>query len=317
MAYLECTPEDLTKTRFALSPMSQAIGALGALGGRVVPGIAQWTARVREPYRRLRAATPVLRALDELMQFTTYVPDFFCVPPEGLETTFEQEVRAVRAITDERALADLRLAYGVRPIDPVLAAPDVAVRVADALALLWDSLLADDWPRLRALLERDVIMRAGRLSVYGWARVFACMDLDMINDGSTIRLGRWPGSVHRLGGVGLVLIPNVFGMTCLYLDPPRSYGSTYQALGAAALWESPAPAPALAELLGRGRATVLQALDGPATTTQLVAQLSMTLGGVGDHLGVLRRAGLVTRARSGRWVLYSRTPMGDALIGPQ
>jgi DNA-binding transcriptional ArsR family regulator len=52
----------------------------------------------------------------------------------------------------------------------------------------------------------------------------------------------------------------------------------------------------------------------PASTSQLVAQLSMTLGGVGDHLAVLRRAGLVSRTRSGRSVLYSRTALGDALI---
>jgi DNA-binding transcriptional ArsR family regulator len=57
------------------------------------------------------------------------------------------------------------------------------------------------------------------------------------------------------------------------------------------------------------------ALAEPASTTQLARGNGLAVGALGDHLAVLRDAGLVDRARSGRSVLYRRTPLGDALAG--
>ena len=71
----------------------------------------------------------------------------------------------------------------------------------------------------------------------------------------------------------------------------------------------------LARLLGPTRAAILTALDEPATTTQLVAALHLSVGGVGDHLAALRAAGVVgLGAGTGRSVLYTRTSVGDALV---
>ncbi|WP_241998759.1 MULTISPECIES: helix-turn-helix transcriptional regulator [Kribbella] len=54
-------------------------------------------------------------------------------------------------------------------------------------------------------------------------------------------------------------------------------------------------------------------VEGPASTSQLVAVLGLGLGTVGDHLEVLRDAGAVGRTRTGRSVLYHRTELGDLL----
>ncbi|MDR3084504.1 MAG: helix-turn-helix domain-containing protein [Streptomyces sp.] len=65
--------------------------------------------------------------------------------------------------------------------------------------------------------------------------------------------------------------------------------------------------------MGRTRALLLLELAAPASTTQLARSLDLAPGAVGDHLTVLRRAGLLDRARTGRSVLYRRTALGDAL----
>ena len=94
----------------------------------------------------------------------------------------------------------------------------------------------------------------------------------------------------------------------------------YPARGVSALWEQPGrpgSGTALQRLLGGSRAAILLALEDPASTTQLAGTLGQSLGGIGDHLAVLREAGLVARARSGRSVLYRRTPVGDALAAAE
>ena len=91
-----------------------------------------------------------------------------------------------------------------------------------------------------------------------------------------------------------------------------AYAFHYPARGIGALPDAAAP-DGIERLIGQPRARLLQALSVPATTSQLSRQLALSLGGTSTHLGILHRAGLLTRARSGRAVLYSRTPLGDAL----
>ncbi|TYC19204.1 helix-turn-helix transcriptional regulator [Micromonospora sp. MP36] len=69
----------------------------------------------------------------------------------------------------------------------------------------------------------------------------------------------------------------------------------------------------LRRLIGDSRSALLRTLATPAITSQLAAQLGMTLGAVGGHLAVLRDTGLVARSRTGRSVLYRRTRLGDDL----
>lgn len=114
------------------------------------------------------------------------------------------------------------------------------------------------------------------------------------------------------------MIPStIVGNIAAHTEDPWPRTLIYRARGTAALWgeQEDVPRPdALTALVGRPRARLLLALDAPASTSHLARSLAMAPGAVGDHLAILRSAGLLVRARSGRSVLYRRTPLGEALV---
>jgi DNA-binding transcriptional ArsR family regulator len=202
----------------------------------------------------------------------------------------------------------------------VLDAPDVVARIADTLDRAWHVLLAPDWLQIRAICERDVVHRAGLLGRSGWAAALGDLHAGMRwHDGGIEVSGIGEGEqLIPLAGDGLLLVPSAFVWPHAASHTAHGWPKTliYPARGIAALWERPeASTPgALADLLGRSRALILTALETPAGTTHLARSLGLATGAVGDHLAVLRRAGLVHRARDGRVVLYVRTAMGNALV---
>ena len=99
-------------------------------------------------------------------------------------------------------------------------------------------------------------------------------------------------------------------------DAPWQPGLVYTPRGVGGLWapDEDGDRAALEALLGRRRAEILARLGSSAATADLAARLDASPAGVNEHLGVLRRAGLVRAARDGRRVLYERTAMGEALL---
>ncbi|TMS00820.1 ArsR/SmtB family transcription factor [Nonomuraea basaltis] len=318
---IEVTPQDLVASRFAISPLIETMHAQWVLAGRTQAGVhGKWVVRWRETYQELVREHPVLRAAAAVSgNVGSTNVDFIAPPPTAVDVSFEDELAAMRGTPLEQAHAEIAKVLAGRPVagwvKDLLLGPYVVELLADAYEALWTRILSHEWPRLRAVLQRDVAQRAGRLAAYGWAAALEDLsprvhwrrrghiDIEMISIGGT----------HRLGGKGLLFLPSAFmSSIAVYLEDAWPYAMIYPARGTAAA--PPAPDADLSLLMGRSRARILAELSEPATTTQLAVLLGQSVGTTGGHLAALRRTGLIAGTRTGRSVLYARTPLGDALI---
>ncbi|MFC5830138.1 ArsR/SmtB family transcription factor [Nonomuraea insulae] len=318
---IEVVPQDLMASRFAISPLIETMHAQWVLAGRYPAGAnGPWVARWRETYLRLVREYPALRAAAVISGNKGDAnADFIAPPPTAVDVPFEVELAAMRATPLGQAHGEIERVLAKRPSAPgwareLLLGPEVVERFAQAYEALWRHVLSHEWPRFRAILQRDVAQRAGRLAAYGWQAALEDLSPNVHwHPSGRIEIGLSSG-VRRLDGKGLLFLPSAFMNNIgVYLEHAWPYAMVYPARGLAA--QPPVPDADLSALIGRSRARILAELAEPATTTQLAALLGQSLGTIGGHLATLRRTGLITGTRIGRGVLYARTPLGDALLG--
>jgi DNA-binding transcriptional ArsR family regulator len=319
--HLRFGEDDLLRCRFAVSPLWETQEAVRTLNRPERHGYhAHWLRRTRSA-----AAQLDLTPLWLLMPQRGHTPDWLGPPPLGPSATFDEEIAAVRGADPEAAREDTALALADTPgalesprgrallADPVR----MIEELTELLAAAWRALVAPDWPRLRALLEADVVFHSRRLAEVGLGGLLSELDRRLAWDASTLTIDVLGEHVRELGGQGLVLMPSVFSWPNVVsgFEPPWQPTLVYPARGIAGLWAEPSDRmpEALAGILGRGRAAVLTALDDPATTTALAHRLGLAPSSVSAHLSALRDAGLLVSRRYGHQVLYERTPLGIAL----
>ncbi|TNY34848.1 ArsR/SmtB family transcription factor [Thermomonospora catenispora] len=321
------TPDDVARVRFAFSPLGEMVASLRVLADPARHALhLPWVRRVRPRLRGLR-----LDPLRALVGPTGYIPDFLTPPPRTPLPDLADELAALRATAPERVAeeiawleADPRASRHERertaPLRRELAADPrrTLALLTDLLAAYWEAALEPHWPRVRDLLEADVLRRTRALAERGTEGLFADLHQRVRWDGERLRVNVAYTERAVLGGQGMLLVPSAFAWPdVLAMLPPYQPQLVYPPYAVATLWEtaSAAPPDALAALLGRGRAAVLTGLRSPSSTTELARRLGVTPGAVSQHLAVLRDCGLVAGRRMGRHVLYVRTPLGDALAG--
>ncbi|MFJ6719983.1 MULTISPECIES: DUF5937 family protein [unclassified Streptomyces] len=322
MAYrFRFEPVDLLRCRFSLSPRWETQEAVRVLRdpNRQTYHL-PWLRGIRETARTLD-----LRPLWLLMPRKGHHPDFLSPPPLGPSVTIAEELARVRATDPGAAGEELRRSLACTPGASeselgrrMLEDPARAVQeLADLHERAWEALIAPHWPRLRALLEADILFHSRRLAAGGLEALFDGLHPDLSWSHDTLTVERAVHHERRLDGQGLLLMPSAFVWPEVVggYDPPWQPTLVYPARGIGALWTTSTeatPGP-LAALLGRARADILCALTEPASTTALAALLGLAPSTVSAHLKTLRAAGLLLAARHGHQVFYERTPLAIAL----
>jgi DNA-binding transcriptional ArsR family regulator len=319
--YFRFAAADLLRSRFATSPLFETVNAVRAfVDERQRPYLGPW-------WRMVRAAPPAaaLVALNPVNPAGAEVPDFLSPPPTAHAPRFEDQLATMRATPAEQVARELRRCRDTQPdarardlIDDLLGDPAAARdMLAGALEDAWRHLVRPWWPRIRELLDADIAYRSRLLVESGLGHVVDDLheDVSWADDAIVLR-----GRSHQeclLDGRGLVLMPSAFiwPFVVVGIQPPWLPTLIYPVRGIGELWGERVgdPPAALARLLGRTRALLLDNLAEPAATTTLAARHGLSASGVSAHLAALHSAGLVVRRRHRHEVRYSRTALGDAL----
>lgn len=319
MLRLAFSARDLAYTRLAFSPMWEVVTSLRTLKSPTPrPLHRRWAARTRPLLAETGLDEGLLAAM---IPERGYLPDFLTPPPEAAEPTVEAEIERVAATPYDRIRAELaRLAAWSPAVRAFHDDPGAGLdRLLPELDAYWQLALAPTWPRLRGVLEADVLHQSRRFAAEGAAALLSELHARVCWDEETLTVRVRCGTSGELEGRGLVLVPSAFAWPSVLVVnlAPEVVQLCYPSRGVGSLWEQSATTDvpdAVAAVLGRSRALLLTELAAPASTTELARRTGMSAGGISQHLTALRAAGIVSSQRSGRSVLYRRTPVADTLL---
>lgn len=317
-------PDDLAATRFAISPVWETVTSRWAVHDPARHAIhLPWikTATRADKSAEFRLHRTLLAAL---IRPGAWLPDFLTPPPQTPLTTLRAELAVLAATPADTVRADLEVTHQQSPLtdlgwrihaDPERFLPGIV----EALEAWWQLTIAAVWPKMRTLLEADIAYRTRTLADYGPGRMFAELHPSLRWQQGRLEM-EWGRELElELRGDGMPIAPSIFldRLPAFTVRPESPVSMYYPARAIGTLWErSVAPtAEPLVRLLGETRARLLMLLDAPQATSQLAARLDLAPGGISAHLKVLHEAGLLTRNRQGKQVLYLRTDLGHSLAG--
>ena len=320
MIRLRLTPGDFQRLRFAYSPLAEVAESLYVLHSGDVPALHRaWFDKTRCQLRDvdvnvLRAIVPAPRP---------HVASFLLAGAREPSTSIDAQLAMVAELPAQRLRDDLDVVWrGDLPATTKrILDHGGGPRIANALRRYWSVAIEPYWPQIRAVLDGDVAYRASRIARGGIEALLSDLhpELELAEHAIHVQSNA-AGVEHRLSGGGLLLVPCVFAWPHVMADlgAGNEPSITYGPRGIGNLWSN-ADAPVvdgdpLGALLGRSRAEILRSVGLPKSTSDLARELAQSMPTVSTHLAVLRRSGLVVSWRSGRRVLYQRTPLATSVL---
>lgn len=327
--------EDVARTRIApaADPIWELVLSLHLLRGRSRdPAMAGWRRDVSVGLRR-DSVPDQLRLLFALNPPRGYFPDFL-TPYESVDG-LRAGLDAVRATPVELVNRDLNLLARENALPSAVGAlargePDALWHLTESMEQYFDIAITPYWTRIQAAVQADRVRRARALLDGGAEGLLASMRPTMRWDSGVLEVRDYPTSRElHLGGRGLLLVPAFFcARTPVALLDPRlppvlaypvdRFGGLTTGAGRGA---GPGTAAgdrgsreALAALLGRTRARVLEVIDGGCSTGEVARRLRISPAAASQHATVLRNAGLLVSQRDRNTVLHSLTPLGRAML---
>jgi DNA-binding transcriptional ArsR family regulator len=311
---------DLARIRVSptLGPLAETMLALALLRCSRQPRtmLREWRGQVR--------VTPQMRPLTAM------------IPPDcngvdlptlvGEQATIEQGVQALLDVPREHMLVEMEWIDRRNRLPPLawaMAEAGGRPELAEAIQVAYQELIQPFWPRIRASLHAEQAARRRTLAAQGPGALLSSLQGPQIRWRPPVLEILRPGTVEmELDGRGLALVPSVFvGRNPSLHENPNDVDEMPRLIlpagdaGRARLWApSRSRGSALAALVGRNRAAVLQSISDGCTTTELARRAGISLAAASQHASVLRGAGLIATRRQGSAVLHVLTPLGAELL---
>lgn len=339
---LHFTSDDLARTRVSpgRGPLAETIWAMTLLRCPVQRQVTLggWRERAYSQLTRgpgSRSGQELrhrLRPLTMLMPHCRHWVDLLTLT--GEKATFEEGTEALLTIPRDQMLAELHDCDGRFRLPSAawaIADPgsDARRQLADAVEVAYRGLVQPYWQGVESQLRAEQARRGRILMDGGVDGLLSTLNATRIRWQPPVLeiLGPSDGDVY-LDGRGLTLVPSVFigNYPAVLADTDDSRGSPLTLAypvsgdpsGGIRLWGGTQPAgKALAALLGRTRAAVLDSIADGCTTTELARKVGVSPAAASQHATVLREAGLIMTCRQGSAVWHTLTALGAQLLdGP-